>query len=272
MVAIVSFLWSSIYYLNSPYLEGNIKPFVYRALVPMLARGLEFAGIPSSISLVLVMTLSGVGFYLALRKLARAFVELSDWQELGIMVGVIISMLVLGQWRTPYDLMTALLFTLAFYYIFEVRVWKYLVVFTLACINRETAFLLIPISAIAWSIRYDRYQRIVLENSIYQVGIFVVTTLFIRSYYSDYPGLPLWIDPMGNLIQLTLHPYSVVLGILLVIGMGLWMFRKPQPAFLRLSFFILAPALLVMWVVCGQWSEPRVFWELAPVVILLMVL
>jgi hypothetical protein len=276
MVAIVSFLWSSLYYLNQPYLLGDIKPFVYRALVPMLAMGLELVGVSSGVSLVLVMTFSGVGFYLALRKLALEFSALSDWQELGIMVGVIVSMLLLMRERTPYDLMTAFLFTLGFYYIYTAKVYKYLALFILACVNRETSFLLILILAITWfplvHKARDIFESAWLRIFLGSLGIFAITTYAIRQYFADYPGLSLWINPIENLTQLTQHPYQVISGILLVIGMGLWMFRKHQPAFLKMSFFILAPVLLVMWIVCGQWGELRVFWEVMPVIILLMVL
>jgi hypothetical protein len=240
----------------------------------MLARGLEFVGVPSGVSLVLVMTLSGVGFYLALRKLALEFVDLSERQELGILVGVIGSMLLLCQWRTPYDLMTAFLFTLAFYYIYTIEVWKYLLVFTLACINRETAFLLILISVVVWSglLKYKPYRLELWNGWLVQIGIFVLTTLIIRIRFADYPGLPLWINPVENIQQMASHPYEFIFGVFFVSGMMAWMFRKPQPAFLKMSFIILTPALLIMWVVCGQWSEIRVWWEVMPVVILLMVL
>lgn len=274
VVAIVSFIWSSEYYLNQVDRFANVRPFVYRTLVPTLAHLIEFVGVPSGISLVIIMTLSGVGFYLALRKLALEFSDLTSWQELGLVVGVLVSMFLFGQYRHPYDMMTAFLFTLGFYYIYNVEVWKYLVVFTLACVNRETAFLLIPISIMSWHggfLFYYMHKKIWVVW-LASVGIFGITTYTIRQHFSSYPGFTLLIDPAGNIQQLASHPYEFILGIAFVSGLMAWMFRKPQPSFLKLSFAILAPILIVMWIVCGQWDEIRVMWEISPIVILLMVL
>ena len=106
LVAVVSFFWSYIYYSGGLYPEDYTRPFVYRQLVPLLARGIEFFGAPAGIALVVVMTVSGVGFYLALRKLAQEFYNLSDWQELYLVGGVLVSLMVMGAYRKPYDLMT----------------------------------------------------------------------------------------------------------------------------------------------------------------------
>lgn len=276
VVALASCIWSATYYLNSSYVEGHIRPYAYRVLVPALAGGLELLGLRFDLGLILIMTLSGVGFYLSLRVLASEFTVLDVRQELGILVGVLVSMTVFGFYRKTYDLMTALLFTLALYYIWKVYTWKYLAVFILACLNRETAFLLIIISAVIWFPILHNISQVFDSNWLQvflgQIGIFAITAYAIRHRFADYPGYPLLIDPVGNLHQLASHPYQFILGIFAVSVMMAWMFRKPQPKFLQLSFLILFPILTVMWLVCGQVFEIRVFWEISPVVILLMVL
>jgi hypothetical protein len=275
VVLVVSLFWSAQYYFNSPYIEGHLRPYAYRALVPYLAGILELVGLRFDLGLILIMTLSGVGFYLALRLLALEFSILTVREELGLVVGVLVSLFVFGFYRKPYDLMTAFLFTLGFYYIWEVDVWKYLVVLALATINRETSFLLILLSVVIWFPLLKQSEedlRLVVEGWIYSAGTFVIITYVIRTGFSSYPGYLLLVDPIGNLRMLASHPYAALLGIVVVSGMVAWMFRKPQPAFLKFSFVILSPILMLMYLVCGQPFEIRVFWELAPVVILLMVL
>ncbi len=45
------------------------KPFVFRQLMPMLARALTWTGVPANWAIVLTMTAAGIGFYYALQVL-----------------------------------------------------------------------------------------------------------------------------------------------------------------------------------------------------------
>ena len=272
IVAVVSFFWSYIYYAGGLYPEDYTRPFVYRQLVPLLARGIEFLGVPAGVALVVVMTLSGVGFYLALRKLAQEFYHLSNKQELYLVAGVLGSMLVMGAYRKPYDLMTALLFTLAFRYMWRGRSREYFLVFVLSCVNRETTFLLILLYVVfSWLMSVPFWQ--VFKMTVCQVMIFVLITYVLRIALAEAPGSGLWIEPAENIIRFTDQPYRFLLhlgGAFLVLW---WVFREEpkKPTFWLVSFVVISPVLTLMYLVCGQAFELRAFWEISPLVIVLSI-
>lgn len=275
IVAVVSFLWSYIYYAGGLYPEDYTRPFVFRQLVPLLARGIEFFGVPAGIALVVVMTVSGVGFYLALRKLAQEFYKLNNWQELYLVTGVLVSMLVMGAYRKPYDLMTAWLFTASVFYIYTVRIWKYLLIFVLSSINRETTFLLILLSGVFWFPSFRRVWDVLKSNwlrlVLVQIVLFIGVSFIVRYLLSDAPGSSLWIEPVENILKFADQPYRFLLHVYGAIALLWWVRRgwEQKPEYLRSAFSLFTPLLVVMYLVCGQAFELRVFWELAPLVIIL---
>ncbi len=76
-VSLISFYGSFVYWFHSNQVNEYLsltfyKPFVYRQLMPMLARVLTWTGVPASWAIVIVMTLVGVGFYYSFRALVYA--------------------------------------------------------------------------------------------------------------------------------------------------------------------------------------------------------
>lgn len=171
-VALVTFAYASVYWLGS---RGSIgimqdagsltsasyyKPFVYRALVPWLARLVASLGVRVDLALVLIVTASGVGFYLALRAI-----------------------------------------------------------------------------------------------------------------FADNPGAPAWVEPGLNLLRFYNHPARTLLH-LAGTEVVLWMVAKDwtqKPALLRTAFIVMAPILTAFYLVLGQAFELRVFFEIYPVIVLLVV-
>lgn len=280
VIVLVTFFWSSAYWLG----ESNLwqverlmsldlaQPWVYRQLVPILVRGVAYLGVPLDVALVLVVTLSGVGFYLAVRKLALEFYDLSNWQEIGIVAGYSVSILLLGYNRLPYDLMTACLFALALLYMWTAESGKYLLVFTLSCLNRETTFLLILlyVAFLLFSRKSIIFWRI-FKTAIVQIVIYGTITYALRVVFADNSGAGLWVEPWLNILRFVNNPYTTMLHIS-VASVVLWLvFRgePDKPTFWLFSFALFAPVLTVMYLVCGQAFEVRVFWELAPLAIVL---
>lgn len=277
IVAVVSFLWSYIYYADGLWAEDYTRPFVYRQLVPLLARWIEFLGVPCNVALIVVMTLSGVGFYLAMRVLATEFYSLNGRLEIYLLVGTLASMLVLGIFRKPYDLMTACLFSLALYYIYTVRVWKYLLVLFLSSMNRETSFLLILLSSVFWlpDFPFRRIREVLTSNwlklVLSQLGIFLLVTFALRWVFAGTEGSDAWIEPTKNLLKFVHQTGRTILH-LSVTGFLLWWMSRGwehKSYYLRFAFGLFAPLLLLMYVVFGQAFEIRVFWEISPLVIIL---
>lgn len=128
------------------------RPFVYRQLVPALARALMTLHVSAAWALAIIVTLAGIGYYVALRKLAGVFYQLDNRTELLVLGLTVLTLPLLFNSQQIYDLPTAFLFTLSIYYLVAGAILAYLLVFTVACLNRETAFLLILVSlALHWS-------------------------------------------------------------------------------------------------------------------------
>lgn len=273
IVAVISFLWSYIYYADGLWAEDYTRPFVYRQLVPLLARGIEFLGVPGNIALIVVMTLSGVGFYLALRKLAQEFYDLSNRQDIYLLVGTLASVLVLGIFRKPYDLMTVCLVSLFLYYFWTDQKVKHLITFALACLNRETAILLVLFYVVYLFslLKYKSVRREIIGMSLLQGAIYLLITLGIRYMFAATEGSSAWIEPTENILKFSNQPYRTLLHLSVTIFLMWWMSRgwEHKPYYLRYAFSLFAPLLLIMYVVFGQAFEIRVFWEISPLVIIL---
>ena len=242
------------------------KPWVYRQLVPMLARWLDLL-IPLDVAIFLLVTASGVGLFVALRKLAGEFSSGTDRTDFYLMLSVLVGLFLLGDYLTLYDLTTAFLFTLALYYLKSDQEHKYLLLFPLICLNRETAFLL-TVFCFMWMKTPRDYEFIFL-----QVFAFVSTQLILRGNFADNPGLGVWVNPMENLEKFAADPARTLIH-LSITAVILWAVLRDwgsKPAFLRLAFVTFAPALFVMYIICGQSFETRVFWELMPVASLLVI-
>lgn len=282
LVGLVTFVWASTAWLGN-FTEVNRlvsldqpKPWVYRQLVSTLARLLSQTGLRIDYALILVITLSGVLFYWSLRKLYFGFYSRTDKNELYVLGVVFVGLGLFGYSRTPYDLMTAFTFTLSLYYILSGQNLEYLVIFILACLNRETSVILILVYVVYWfyySIKLaGKVLWFIWKMTACQIYIYGLITYCLRVIFQYNDGLSVWIRPTQNLVSYVHHPYITLLHIV-VFGFILWMvFRgwKYKPIAIRLAFMIMAPILFVMFLVCGYPFELRVFWETYPLVVMLM--
>lgn len=125
----------------------QIKPFVYRALMPWIAQAvLWVAPVRLDILTLILISLSGVAFILALWYLAESFYSVKEWQVIALFGGYVA---LFCRYPKIYDLMSAALFTLCLAFMARGMWGAYLLTFALAVVNRETALLLIPVT-VAW--------------------------------------------------------------------------------------------------------------------------
>lgn len=101
--------------------------------------------------------------------------------------------------------------------------------------------------------------------------LYAVIQFVIRFAYRNAPGSPFWFMPMANVRAHAERPIATlitlaVIAVLLYLAFCNWS-RKPY--LLRLSFVLLAPAFIILYLLCGQAFEFRVFGELYPVAALL---
>jgi hypothetical protein len=282
------------------------KPFVYRALLPILIRwgtailpaafrsflsGSLAQGAPVQHLLAtlqfepqylteylvgsLLMGSSLLGFLFALRDLVGSLYRTTSWWfRDALPPAALLALRYLIRYvNYVYDLPTLFLFTLGLALMLR-RQWRaFLLVYALACLNKETTILLTLVFVIhfshdAWLGR-SRFVRLVLL----QLGLFVAIKLALSWVFRANPGtfveLHLLDHNLDVLKSFLLRPSFAAeapwLGVLL-----LTFYQWPsKPAFLKHALWILVPivAAMPLWGVLG---ELRVYYEAFPIVTLLV--
>ena len=266
IVGIVTFFWSYRYWDNDTVSVLLMKPFVYRQLSLLSAKFFMLLGASFEMALVIVMVISGIYFYFTIRALAQEYYDISQ-NEITIMLLVLLGMWLFIYFRKPYDLLTAWLFTLAFYYI-QTDWNKYYLLFPIICINRETAFLLI----LVFFIHTLREWKLVKVFVLLQIIVFGLISFLLRYLLAGHPGNEVWIEPVENLMKFITHPWQTLLhlsigGLLMILVYKGW---KSKPRLLRIAFVTILPLLILLYLMCGQAFEVRIFWEVYPVTALLI--
>jgi hypothetical protein len=267
------------------------KPFTYRCLLPGIVRFFAML-VPTNVRLAVVnanfhfldwepdllpeyiiasilMVASLIGFYYAMKYLLQGIFHTSP-----VTVDVI-SLVALGclpvffeYYSYIYDFPTLFLFTLGLGLLVR-RKWKaYLIVFTLACFNKETIILLTGIYAI-----YFYSRRALISKKQYllllfgQLMIFILSREYIIWIFRNNPGSSHefhLIDHNAKLIftQFTLANLMIILGLILLV------FYKwaEKPAFLKNGLIILVPLLgaTLLW---GFLDELRDYYEVYPILV-----
>ena len=166
-----------------------------------------------------------------------------------------------------YDLATALFSTLLLTWLARGRLDLYHIVFPLACLNRETAFLLIFVFAAYGMSRMPRSTWI--RSIVYQAAVFVVVRGLLIWIFSGSPGDPFWFRPVDNILMYVRTPI-VSLAFFSGTGLVLWACLRgweQKPELLRTAFLVMAPLLIIMYTMFGYTFEIRVFAEIFPVIL-----
>ena len=141
----------------------------------------------------------------------------------------------------------------------------YQAIFPLACVNRETAFILIIVFGVYCLGRILWTSWIVSVG--YQVLVFLSTRGLLAWHFADSPGQPFWFRPIENLQMYADAPlqslvYLAGTAVVLWLCLRGW---KEKPLLLRTAFAIMAPALAALYIFFGYTFEIRVFAEIYPI-------
>jgi hypothetical protein len=177
-----------------------------------------------------------------------------------------------------YDFPNLLLFSCALVLLIPIdddesrapHVWGYLAAFVLATLNKETSVLLLIPFTLVYRHRMNRaaFTRLLGIQCLSYAGI----RLYLSHSFARNPGSMVEVHWQDHWRLLTAHPAFV--GVLLLISVAIialaaigW---KGKPLFLRQSLAMLMP-LLPLYGLFGMPLEIRVFWEVYPVVFLLLI-
>jgi len=170
-----------------------------------------------------------------------------------------------------YDLSTAMFFALALGLLVRGKFKEYYLLFPLACSNRETMFLLVIFFMVYYFARLESRDWIV--GTAYQGFVFIIVRLYMMEIFADNAGVPFLFRPLENFADYWKHPWQSLFflgGVLIVTWMCMRNWRE-KPMFLRTAFVVLAPSLMVLYIFFGWAFEVRVFAEVYPVVIVMVI-
>lgn len=146
----------------------------------------------------------------------------------------------------------------------------YYIFFCLALLNKETALLLIAVFAVR---EYRLLPRRTLAAHVAaQVVLWGLVRGAVLYIYRDNPGLPLEFHLVDHNLPLLGRPVRLV-AFLAVIGFWTWMIGSGwsgKPAFVRRGFLIAFIPMAVMVLLFGFMDEYRDFYEVYPLMFLLM--
>lgn len=243
------------------------KPFVFRALVPLLMRvGTAIIPYDPKIYASLAMYLSLLGFIIAFRYLIHYFWSPSpatDVWTLFSLPALAPLMLINGH---IYDLPTLFLFTLELAFLVRGRFWPFLLVYPVACLNKETTILLTAIFVVCWYHRTQRRQFIALL--IAQVATYGLIRLVLMWMFRDNAGGMVEYHLPDQIYFVLNAPVIEAIYGLFAIGVFALMLHDTahKPWELKLAALVTLPPLAILYFIFGGPLEIRVFYEAFPIV------
>jgi hypothetical protein len=187
---LVSFDYTTTWYQIYP--DEIQKPFIYRQLIPTLTSLLPLGEVMSLVVIeILICIATGLLMLYAYEKMWKV----SGANDVLLLFCFYLVVTVLNfsfPWKKSYDAPTAFFFLLMFILWREKKYALSIPVFALACLNRETAILIVPVL-------FLMRRRWALH--IYQVVIFIGIRYILVQVFSDYDGTAVWIRPIENFLM-----------------------------------------------------------------------
>jgi hypothetical protein len=286
------------------------QPYVTRVLVPWLVRSVEAVTAPTAraqleesarrslttggkpewlyrfpfefVAAKNILLLFAIGFAFALWWLARLTLGVSGPASDVIPIVALFALPGLyGYGSMLYDLPALSLFTLGLALLAARRFWLYVVVFAAATLNKETALLL----TFVWVIveRRRLTPRQLIPGLVLQVAVWVLIRGGLLLAFRGNPGEPIAFHLFRN-VQVIAVPGNWflfrpvtdwlvmprgfnTLYVLAFVG-SLFALRKAAQ-FLKSAFWVAVPVIVLTWMF-GNVDEMRVYYELLPIVTLVL--
>ena len=273
------------------------KPFVYRVLLPATVRVLS-APVPQTlrdtisnkiednISLnklfkklqwekelaveysfaMLIMFFSLWGFSFAVRYLFILFYNASSWFADSVSVLALLGLPTMFQYTSfIYDFPLLLLYTLGLIFLYKQDWKKFLIIFLIGCINKETTILLTLVFYIFYKsgIKKELFNKLLIA----QFAIFILVKSSLYFIFKNNPGTFIEFHLIDHNLRL-LTGYDLTLAAA-VLGLVLLVFYKwnEKPDFLKTSLLMLVP-LVTLTLFLGFLDELRDYYEVYPAVII----
>ncbi len=252
--------------------ELTHRPFAYRVLLPLLA---EAAGriVPAEPELFfnIALYLSLIGFAVALRRLAHLIWQPSRLLDYVVLAAIPLVIPLSVYHQHLYDLTMLCLFTWGIVCIAQQAWTPFLVVYAVACFNKETT-LFLTFVFLAFHYR-ELGQRVYRRVLLMQLSIYVLIRAALMVLFRDRPGGVVEYHLLDHLTTYASEPIrtsAYAAGLLLVAGLVVYRFRSKPPV-LRKALLAVLPCMVVLFVFFGFPYELRVFYEVYGLVLLLCI-
>jgi hypothetical protein len=279
-------------------LEGTAeRPYAYRELVPLLARGLapivparlaaSFSGAPYPIrktfaalseggyqreaaAVLLLIFFSLLVFAYAQRYFLRTLGLMAPQEQL--ILPLLAQILILPFtifFGYIYDIPQVLLITLCLAFLLRRRWIAYVLALALASLNKETSVLVILVFMIFYWTRLPR--RMFISLLVAQTAIYAVIRAILVYIYRDNPGAPMFITLRTHYEQYLAYPPSILITLVFFVPLIFLMLRgwKHKHAFLQAGS-VMFLILLGLFFVAGMPVEFRVFLDALPIIAVLI--
>jgi len=217
---------------------------------------------------ILLIFLCMVGFVWTIRALFRTLYEAPWWVEDLVPFFALLVLPVYFIWGTHflYDFPTLFLFSLALLFLRRQQWPVFYVIYILALFNKETAVLLVAITALYY------FRRLPLREYILhlaaQSALFLLVKGFLTFIYRENIGRQYEIHFLLNLRD-ALVPYEApALAATLLFFILIFRHFSQKPLYLRRALLIYIP-LFFSYMLMGRYGEIRVFYEGFAVIFLL---
>lgn len=252
--------------LTSYVHSSTMRPFVFRALIPLFTRGLAWlTEIPVNVALTVVWLGFAALFYIGMLHLLGE----DAWMPAALAFVAFTAIFVKD--AKPYDIPTAAFFALGLGLMQHGKLKQFFWMYPLACLNRETTFLLTLVFAVHFWRRIG--WRAYVRGLALQAAIFAAVYGGLAWTFRNMPGSGFMWRPQENLELFAADPLRTGLH-LLGFGIVIWFALRGwdrKPVLLRTAFVTLLPALAVLYLCLGWAFEIRVFAEVFPVAAALVV-
>ena len=275
------------------------KPFVYRTLLPTTVRVVS-APVPMSIRTSLsemvdeteslkklfeklkwekeffveyfvamfLMFLSLWGFAIAVRYLFALFYDTTTLLANLVSILALLGLPTMFMYTSfLYDFPSLLLYTLGLIFLYKQDWKKFLILYPVACINKETTILLTIIYFIYYrhKLRADNFYKLLF----FQLTIFAVIKVLLFVLFKSNPGTFVEFHLVDhNLGLLTGYNLSVAFAVLGLIMLVYYKWQE-KPLFIRTTLWALVP-LVILTLFFGYLDELRDYYEVYPTVIILI--
>jgi len=275
------------------------KPFVYRVLLPATVRILS-APVPQTlrnniankiednISLnklfkklkwekelaveysfaLLMMFISLWGFSFAVRYLFLLFYNTSSWFADSISLLALLGLPTMFQYTSfIYDFPLLLLYTLGLIFLYKQDWIKFLIIFLIGCVNKETTVLLTLVFYIYYksNLKKELFNKLLIA----QIAIFILVKGSLYLIFINNPGNFIEFHLIDHNLRLLtgfdLTLAAAFLGLILLVFYA-W---NEKPKFLKTSLSMFIP-LIILTLFLGFLDELRDYYEVYPAVIIFM--